>query len=161
MISNEGSTRGSFNLFSIPKATDVDKIRRTTKDYKWMYKLLVALGSGGGANDNDSTSSTLYNLLTYFVRSAFYKETQEKVVTENGYSFPKIDECGTKAIQSMCNLNGRQMKLLRSCLCLELGSPIFATHNKVNTILNLEYVEPTVGSYKYGSEKILYSYRCQ
>ena len=42
---------------------------------------------------------------------------------------------------------------------MELGSPIFATHDEVNTILNLEYVEPTVGSYKYGSKKIPYSYK--
>eukprot|EP00521_Asterionellopsis_glacialis_P009673 CAMPEP_0195287468 /NCGR_PEP_ID=MMETSP0707-20130614/4517_1 /TAXON_ID=33640 /ORGANISM="Asterionellopsis glacialis, Strain CCMP134" /LENGTH=158 /DNA_ID=CAMNT_0040347225 /DNA_START=391 /DNA_END=863 /DNA_ORIENTATION=+ len=44
MILYEGSTKGTFNLVPIPKAIDVEKIRRTAKDYKWVYNLLAALG---------------------------------------------------------------------------------------------------------------------
>ena len=155
LLSYDGVTRGFFNLVSIPKATDVDKIRQTAKDYKWIHNLLVALG---GSDDKNDIQCTLYNLLTYLARST-YSQTWDMVVSENGYPIPKIDAYGTKAIQSMCNMNGSQMRTLRSCLRIEAGSPILSSEYAVNSTINSQYVEPVVNTYKYGSENIPYSYR--
>jgi hypothetical protein len=64
-----------------------------------------------------------------------------------------------KAIQSIANINREQMKQLRSCLIQELGSPVFASQYKISQIVNLECVEPFTGVYKYGSERIPWSYK--
>jgi hypothetical protein len=61
--------------------------------------------------------------------------------------------------QSMCNMNKSQMRQLRSCLKAELGLSIFSTEYKVQEVLGLEHVEPRTGSYKYGKEKIDWSYK--
>ena len=101
---------------------------------------------GGSDNEND-TQSTLYNLLTYLARST-YSQTWDKVVSENGYPIPKIDEYGPKAIQSMCDMNGSQMWTLRSCLDMEVGSPILSSEYTVNSTINSKHVEPFVDTYK-------------
>mmetsp|Transcript_32788 Transcript_32788/g.48821 ORF Transcript_32788/g.48821 Transcript_32788/m.48821 type:complete len:206 (+) Transcript_32788:1180-1797(+) len=51
------------------------------------------------------------------------------------------------------------MKILRSCLYTELGSPLFATKHKISQMVNLEYVEPITGIYKFGSKRIPWSYK--
>ena len=59
----------------------------------------------------------------------------------------------------MGNINGNQMRILRSCLQIELGSSIFATQHKIYQIVNLEYVEPVTGIFKFGSERIPWYYK--
>ena len=93
--------------------------------------MLVALG---GSDDENDIQYTLYNLLTYLARST-YSQTWDMVVSENGYPIPKIDAYGTKAIQSMCNMNGSQRRMLRSCLRIEVGS--LSWSKGMNTMIQL------------------------
>ena len=59
----------------------------------------------------------------------------------------------------MCNINGNQMRVLRSCLQTELAISIFATQHNISQILNLEYVEPVTGIFNFGSERISWLYK--
>ena len=96
--------------------------------------------------------------LSCFPLSETCQETwQESVALNGGTPIPKIEEVTTKTIQSMCNINGNQMRILQSCLRTELGSSIFATQHKIYQILNLECVEPVTGIFKFGSERIPWS----
>jgi hypothetical protein len=153
LISYEGWTKGPMNLVSIPLSTNYEKVRLYARRMKWVENLLLALGG------EDKERETLLDLLSYFARTDSYKAVWEEAVHLNGYPIPRIDEVTTKAIQSMANINREQMRQLRSCLKTELGSPLFATEYKISRIVNLEYVEPVTGTYKYGSERIPWSYK--
>ena len=56
-------------------------------------------------------------------------------------------------------MNGNQMIILQSCLQKEFGSSIFATQHNIYQIVNLGYVEPVTGIFKFGSEHISWSYK--
>jgi hypothetical protein len=56
-------------------------------------------------------------------------------------------------------MNKLQMKQLRSCLKTELGASVFSTKYQITQVLGIEHVEPKTGSYKYGKEKIEWSYK--
>jgi hypothetical protein len=42
---------------------------------------------------------------------------------------------------------------------MTIGSSIFSTEYSKSKIVDLEYVEPTTGVYKYGTERIPWSYK--
>jgi hypothetical protein len=57
-------------------------------------------------------------------------------------------------------MNKSQMRQLRSCLKVELGSPVFSSEFKIQQVLGLEHVQPRTGSYTLdGKEKIDWSYK--
>jgi hypothetical protein len=51
------------------------------------------------------------------------------------------------------------MRQLRGCLKAELGSAVFCSEYKITQVLGIEHVVPTTGSYKYGKQKIDWSYK--
>ena len=70
----------------------------------------------GGHNHNEPTRPLL-EFLSYFDLSKTYQDIwQEAVALNRGTHIPKIGEVTTKAIQSMCNINHNQMRILRNCL---------------------------------------------
>jgi hypothetical protein len=107
----------------------------------------------------DNIQESLLDLLTYIGQNEDYKATWEEAVKANGLIVPVLDGVATKAVQSMCNMNKSQMRQLRSCLKAEVGSSIFCSEFKVTQVLGIEHVEPTTGSYKYGKERIDWSYK--
>ena len=131
------------------------QIQRKGKYSKWISKLLHALCVGHHYND---PNRPLLDFLSYFNLSETYQDTwKEAVALSGGTPIPKIDEAITKAIQLMCNINGNQMRISRSFCQTELGSSILATQQKISQIVNLEYVEPMTGIFKFGSERIPWS----
>jgi hypothetical protein len=120
----------------------------------WLPDVLTALGSPA-----NKLESSLPDLLAYIGQNEEYKATWEEGVRANGLILPVLDGVASKAIQSMCNMNKSQMKQLRSCLKVELGSTIFSLEYKITQVLGLEHVELTTGSYKYGKEPIDWSYK--
>jgi hypothetical protein len=153
MISYQGVSKGTYNLVAIPRSTGYGKFCRHARETNWVSNLLFALGGDNGQED------TLLDFLSFLSRSEAYRDIWEEGVRLNGYPMPTIDEVTTKAIQSMANINREQMRQLRSCLRTELGSPLFATEYKISQIVNLEYEVPVTGTYKYGSERIPWSYK--
>jgi hypothetical protein len=153
MISYQGVSKGTYNLVAIPRSTGYEKFCRHARETKWVSNLLYALGGDDGQED------TLLDFLSFLSRSESYRDTWEEGVRLNGYPMPTIDEVTTKAIQSMANINREQMRQLRSCLRTELGSSLFATEYKISQIVNLEYVVPDTGVYKFGNERIPWSYK--
>jgi hypothetical protein len=115
--------------------------------------MLMALGGLGNEHEN------LLDLLMYIGQNQDYSAMWEEAVRSNGLVLPTLDGVATRAIQSMCNMNKSQMKQLRSCLKLELDSLVFSTGYKVIQVLGLEHIEPTSGTYKYGTEKIDWPYK--
>ena len=59
----------------------------------------------------------------------------------------------------MCNINGNQMIILRSCLRTELGRFILNTQHEISQIVNLEYADPVTGIIKFGSNHIPWLYK--
>jgi hypothetical protein len=153
MISYQGVSKGTYNLVAIPRSTGYEKFCRHARETKWVSNLLYALGG------DDRQEDTLLDFLSFLSRSESYRDTWEEGVRLNGYPMPTIDEVTTKAIQSLANINREQMRQLRSCLRTELGSPLFSTEYRISQIVNLEYVVPVTGTYKYGSERIPWSYK--
>jgi hypothetical protein len=56
-----------------------------------------------------------------------------------------LDGVATKAVQLTCNMNKYQMKELRSCLKVDLGSMVFSIEYKIQHVLGLEHVQPMTG----------------
>jgi hypothetical protein len=137
----------------IPSSKDFVGMKQNARKTKWLPDVLTALGGAGNGNE------TLLDLLTYIGQTEEYKATWEEAVRANGLILPGLDGIATKAVQSMCNMNKSQMKQLRSCLKAELGSSVFSTEYKITQVLGLEHVEPTTGVYKYGKERIDWSYK--
>jgi hypothetical protein len=122
---------------------------------KWIPDVLTALGGPGNEQE-----SLILDLLTYIGQNDDYKATWEEAIRFNCLALPTLDGVATKAIlQSMCNTNKSQMRQLLSCLKTELGSSVFSTEYKVQQLLGLEHVQLTAGSYKWGKEKIDWSYK--
>jgi hypothetical protein len=107
-------------------------MKKNAKKTKWFPDMLMVLGGPG--NEHES----LLDLLTYIGQNEDYRAMWEEAVRSNGLVVPTLDSVATRAIQSMCNMNKSQMKQLRSCLKLELGSSVFSTEYKVNQVLGLE-----------------------
>ena len=59
----------------------------------------------------------------------------------------------------MCNINGNQMRLLKSFPQTESAISIFATQHKIYQNLNLEYLDPVIGIFNFGSECISWLYK--
>jgi hypothetical protein len=147
-------TKGSSNLIMVPLSQSQDTMRKYIREHGWVENLLLALGGEEGRE-----RETLLDLFCCLGRREKYKDIWVEAVRLNGNPIPRINEAATKAIQSMANLNRRQMRQLRSCLKTELGSSIFATEFKISQIMNLEYVDPITGIFKYGTERIPWSYK--
>jgi hypothetical protein len=137
----------------VPSSKGFVGLKQNARRTKWLPDVLTALG--GGVNQQE----TLLDLLTYIGQVEEYKDTWEEAVRASGLVLPALDGVATKAIQSMCNMNKSQMRQLRRCFKAELGSSMFSTEYKITQVLGLEHVEPITGSYKYGKEKIDWSYK--
>jgi hypothetical protein len=137
----------------VPSSKGFVRMKKNAKKTRWIPDVLTALGGPG--NEHES----LLDLLTYIGQNEDYKATWEEAVRSNGLVLPRLDGVATRAIQSMCNMNKSQMKQLRSCLKTELGSSVFSTEYRITQVLGVEHVEPITGSYKYGKEKIDWSYK--
>jgi hypothetical protein len=137
----------------VPSSKGFVRMKENARKTKWLPDVLTALGGTG--NEHES----LLDLLIYIGQNDDYKATWEEAVKTNGLVIPTLDGVATKAVQSMCNMNKSQMRQLRSCLKAELGSSVFSTEFKIQQVLGLEHVRPTTGSYKYGKEKIDWSYK--
>ena len=72
----------------------------------------------------------------------------------NRYSISNIDKLTTTATQSMCKINWLQMQQLQSCIWTKLDSSIFAIKLNISNIFNPDFVDPVIGTYTYGSERI-------
>jgi hypothetical protein len=137
----------------VPSSKGFVRMKENARKTKWLPDVLTALGGPGKEHES------LLDLLTYIGQNDDYKATWEAAVRMNGLVLPTLDGVATKAVQSMCNMNKSQMKQLRSCLKAELGSSIFSTEYKIQQVLGLEHVQPRTGAYKYGKEKIDWSYK--
>ena len=131
--------------------------RECTSDSKWINNLLFAL-SGGGSEEEEQ--HTLLNfLLTCVSLSEEFKDTYDDAIKYNGYKLPKIDGVATKAIQSLCNINRKQMSTLSSCLKMKIGECIFSSEHKISELVNMGHVEPVSGMYIFGKERIPWLYK--
>jgi hypothetical protein len=137
----------------IPSSKGSIRMKENARKTKWLPNVLTALGGPGHERES------LLDVLTYIGQNEEYKATWEEAVRANGLVLPTLDGVATRAVQSMCNMNKSQMKELRSCLKAELGSTVFSTEYKITQLIGLEHVEPKTGSYKYGKEKIDWSYK--
>jgi hypothetical protein len=137
----------------VPSSKGFVRMKENARKTKWIPDMLTALGGPG--NEKES----LLDLLVYIGQNEEYKGTWEEAVTSNGLVLPKLDGVATRAIQSTCNMNKSQMRQLRGCLRAELGSPVFSSEYEITQVLGIKHVVPTTGSYKYGKEKIDWSYK--
>ena len=137
----------------VPSSKGFLRLKENARKTNWLPDVLMALGGP------DNIQESLLDLLTYIGQNEDYKATWEEAVRANGLIVPVLDGVATKAVQSMCNMNKLQMRQLRSCLKAELCSSIFCFEFKVTQVLGIEHVEPTTGSYKYGKERIDWSYK--
>ena len=156
MLSYEAVTGGTTHYFvQIPKAKDHKQLVRQNKRKNWMSNFLFALG--GCCTDEQDEDETLLDLLCFSAKSN--RDIWEKAVGLNGFVLPEIDPVDTRAVQSMCNMNQNQMKMMRSCLRILVGSSLFATEHKVKQIIGIEFVEPITGHAMNGNERIPWSYK--
>ena len=156
MMSYSRVSKEHFNLVKNPRAGSSGQIQRKGKYSKCVSNFLYSLCGGHHKND---PRRPLLEFLLYFALSETYQETwQDAIAINGGTPIPKIDKVTKNSIQSMCNINGNQMKILRSCLWTELGSSILAAQHKIYQILNHEYVEPMAKQFKFGGEQITWSY---
>lgn len=118
-----------------------------------MSDLLFVIGG------KDDLSSIIVDFLSLFARSEEYRKGWDEVVLLNRMPKPRIDELGTKAIQSICNINQTQMRTLQSCLKTELGSSNFATEQLISKLIDSKFVEPTTGTFKFSNERIPWAYK--
>ena len=88
-----------------------------------------------------------------------YRGIWEEAIKLNSLLIPRFDGLTTFAIQSWCNFSKKQMSLLRRCLIVELGSPLFCTDYRIEQGIGLDFVVPKTGAYMYGNDKIEWSYK--
>ena len=137
----------------IPSSKDVWRLHENKRWSKWIVKMLEAMGGPGHEEEN------LLNLLLYVGRFDTYQNVWEAAVEMNGVPMPKLDGVTTFAVQSMCNLNKTQMRMLLRCLRAEIGSPLFSTEFSIQQVLGSESIALQTGTYKYGSERVNWSYK--
>ena len=139
----------------VPSSKGFVRMKKNARKMKWFPDMLTALGGAG--NNQES----LLDLLMYIGQEDDNdKATWEEAVKSNGLALPTLDGVATRAIQSTCNMNKLQMRQLRGCLkATKLGSAVFSSEYKITQVLGLEHVEPKTGTYKYGKEKIDWSYK--
>jgi hypothetical protein len=137
----------------VPSSKGFVRMKENARKTKWIPDMLTALGGPG--NEKES----LLDLVVYIGQNEEYKGTREEAVTSNGLVLLKLDGVVTRPIQSTCNMNKSQMRQLRGCLRAELGSLVFSSEYEITQVLGIEHVVPTTGSYKYGKEKIDWSYK--
>ena len=84
------------------------------KRFKWISNLLYEIY--GGHHHNDPTRPLL-EFISYFSLSETYQDIwKEAANLKGGTPIPRINEVTTNSIQFMCNINGNQMRILRSFL---------------------------------------------
>ena len=129
VLSCEAVTGGTTHCFvQIPKAKDHQQLVGQNRKKNWMRNLLFALG--GCCTDEQDEDETLLDLLCFLTKS-----NRKKAVGLDGFVLSEIDHVDTRALQSMCDMNQNQMKMMRSCLRILVGSSLFATEHKVKQIL--------------------------
>ena len=137
----------------IPSSKSFSRLRENERRSKWLSNMLEAIGGPGRHDDS------LLNMLLFIGQSETYKHVWDAAVETNGVPIPKMDETTTFAVQSMCNMNKTQMRMLRRCLRAEIGSTLFSTEHSIKQFFGSESIVIQTGNYKYGSQRIHWSYK--
>lgn len=150
----DGAAQG--NLLLVPKSKDLGAMKSSNRHHRWFDHLLVALSSSHLEEDKQST---LHSLLLFIAQSETTKETWARALKDVGVPLPKLDGVATKAIQNLGGINGKQMRVLRHCLRIELGCSLFGSDLSMEKSINVDYVPLHTDKYKHGSVTIPWSYR--
>ena len=120
----EDNKRRGFIM--VPKSSSLYRIRRNDKRFGWLDNILDAL------DEKTSRVESATNLLMRIGSLEQYRDVFAEVGEELGLAMiPRLDEAMSFAIQSLSNMNYKQMRELRRNLKVVLGNPIFAPEYRI------------------------------
>jgi hypothetical protein len=138
----------------VPHSQGYNRLRRNELQHQWFHTLMTALGGPG----NEAASAR--DLFVHVSRLEQFQDEMVEAVKQSGLrTFPSFDPVATFAMQSAANLNEAQLVILRRCCKAECGDYLFSSPFKMHRVFDLEHVQPTTGTYQYGSEKIPWMYK--
>ena len=140
---NSGEER---SLVLIPRATSFKNMVRNEKEVGWFSELLKAMG---GNVKNEAVESRTIQFVCHILARK-YKDTFIEAVKQTGTQLiESLDPIATFAIQSVCNLPGSKMKLLKRFLEAEIGARIFSSPREIKQVLGMDSVLPVTGIFHY------------
>ena len=147
---NSGEER---SLVLIPRPTGFRNMVRNEKEVGWFSELLKAII--GNTNQEAAESRTIQFICYVLARK--YKDTFIEAVKQMGTQLIEpLDPIATFALQSVCNLPGSKMKLLKRFLEAEMGARVFSSPREIKKVLGMDSVVPLTGVFHYaGSANVV------
>jgi hypothetical protein len=160
MYVDQGDNK-STALVAIPKSKNYRRLQRNDHHHKWfgdVIKAIEGLFPADALEDHeDAVDQAVINLVKLIGcrwPNSFHDALQEMSISAD---VPKIDEALTFAIQSEANLTYFQMRIIRRYLRLTIGSSVFAPEKRLKQLLGSNFIEPEIGCYMNGNERIEWS----
>ena len=115
----EDNKRRGFIM--VTKSSSLYRMQRNDKRFGWLENILDAL------DEKTSWIELATNLLMHIGSLEQYRDVFAEVGEELGLTMiPRLDKATSFAIQSLSNINYKQMRYLRRNFKVVLGNPIFA-----------------------------------
>ena len=144
-IPMELKTGEERSLVLIPRPTNFKNMVRNEKEAGWFSELMKAIGGGHGQNSEEKTIQFVCHIL-----AQKHRETFVEAVKQTGTQLIEpLDPIATFALQSVCNLPGSKMKLLKRFLEAELGARVFSSPREIKQVLGMDSVLPITGTFHY------------
>lgn len=140
---NSGEER---SLVLIPRAASFKNMIRNEKEAGWFSELLRAIG---GNCRNDTVESRTIQFICHILSRKYNQAFIEAVKQTGVQLIQPLDPIATFALQSVCNLPGSKMKLLKRFLEAEIGARIFSSPREIKTVLGMDSVVPITGIFHY------------
>ena len=144
-ISMELNSGEERPLVLIPRPTSFKNMLRNEREVGWFSELLTAIGGNG----NEAAESRTIQFVCHILARK-YKEVFIEAVKQTGTQLIEpLDPIATFAIQSVCNLPGSKMKLLKRFLEAEIGARLFSSPREIKQVLGMDSVTPLTGVFHY------------
>ena len=132
------------------KSSSLYRMRKNDKIFGWLDNILNAL------DEKTSRVESATNLLMHIGSLEQYRYLFIEVGEELGLTIiPRLDEAMSFAIQSLLNMNYKQMRELLRNLKVVLRNPIFAPEYCIKQIIGEKNVEPAeTGTYYFKKRRM-------
>ena len=140
-------------LILIPQAKTYKNLIRSEKDGHWFSDLMRIIGGGGTGEVSEMRA---IQFVCHFLSRNHQEEFIEAVKLTGTQLIEPLDPIATFALQSVCNIPGSKMKLLKRFLESEVGLKIFSSPTEIKKVIGMDSVVPITGTFNYaGSSRVV------
>ena len=141
-------------LIQVPQSNDLNRLKQNEWIHKWLDQFFHSIIS----NQDSNRSENAEVILTFFGQK--FKTEFGRVACNIGLPIiTKMSVEATFAMMSDANVSFKQQRVISRHVRLHCGGSLFAPERRIKQCLGGEFIVPICGCYKFGREKIEWSYK--